>query len=314
MRADVTVTMHGRKVGLEVAPGRFQAGEVVVADIGLEQRETAHPAGHARRALRSSRAKRSDDNKYTAGAVLVVGGSPGMTGAACLAATAAFRADAGYVTVAAPRESLPVIESRVLEAVKRPLEEAADAGRAPRRARARPGARPRRRASARSSAGCSRRSTCPRSSTRTPSSGSSRSSARRRPCSPRTRASSARLLGRESAWVDAHRLEAVQEGGGAVRLRLPAEGRRRARRRAGRGPARRGARPAVACDRRHGGRADGRDARSSPRESTPGSRPPPRRSHATLAARRGPARGLVASDVVALLPAVLGESGADAPV
>src|SRR4051812_15453575 len=41
VRADVTVTMHARKVGLEVAPGRFQAGDVVVADIGLEPRETA---------------------------------------------------------------------------------------------------------------------------------------------------------------------------------------------------------------------------------------------------------------------------------
>src|SRR5436190_7691459 len=38
--ADVTVTMHARKVGLEVAPGRFHAGEVVVADIGLERGET----------------------------------------------------------------------------------------------------------------------------------------------------------------------------------------------------------------------------------------------------------------------------------
>src|SRR5438094_59050 len=38
--ATLSVTMHGRKVGLEVAPGRFHAGEVVVADIGLERRET----------------------------------------------------------------------------------------------------------------------------------------------------------------------------------------------------------------------------------------------------------------------------------
>src|SRR6516225_8262237 len=35
VRADVTVTMHGRKLGLAVAPGRFLAGEVVVADIRL---------------------------------------------------------------------------------------------------------------------------------------------------------------------------------------------------------------------------------------------------------------------------------------
>ena len=46
------------------------------------------------------------DNKYSAGSVLVVGGSPGMSGAAALCSRAAFRADAGYVAVAAPAESL----------------------------------------------------------------------------------------------------------------------------------------------------------------------------------------------------------------
>src|SRR5207248_5333032 len=66
------------------------------------------------------------DTKYTAGSLLVVGGSRGLTGAACLTARAAFRADAGYVAVAAPRESLPVLESQVLEAVKRPLDEVWD--------------------------------------------------------------------------------------------------------------------------------------------------------------------------------------------
>ena len=126
VRADVTVTMHGRKVGLEVAPGRFHAGEVVVADIGLERSETKARLV-TRAVLELVPRKRPDDTKYTSGAVLVVGGTPGMTGAVCLASTAAFRADAGYVTVCAPRESLPVIESRVLEAVKRPLEEAQEA-------------------------------------------------------------------------------------------------------------------------------------------------------------------------------------------
>jgi hydroxyethylthiazole kinase-like uncharacterized protein yjeF len=71
--------------------------------------------------------RRRDGNKYRSGSVLVVGGAPGMTGAVCLAAEAAFRADAGYVTVCAPRESLPVVETRLLEAVKRPLEEAFEA-------------------------------------------------------------------------------------------------------------------------------------------------------------------------------------------
>ena len=62
--------------------------------------------------------RRPEDNKYTAGAVLVAGGSPGMTGAVCLAAEAAFRADAGYVAVAVPERSLPVVEARLLEPVK----------------------------------------------------------------------------------------------------------------------------------------------------------------------------------------------------
>jgi ADP-dependent NAD(P)H-hydrate dehydratase / NAD(P)H-hydrate epimerase len=122
VRADVTVTMHGPKVGLAVAPGRFQAGDVAVADIGLEPTETEHrlvtPEILAEVPRRSAR-----DNKYTAGHVLVVGGSRGMTGAPALTARAALRADVGYVTIAAPAESLPVLETLLLEAVKRPLED-----------------------------------------------------------------------------------------------------------------------------------------------------------------------------------------------
>jgi len=121
VRANLTVTMHGPKVGLVVAPGRFHAGEVEVADIGLDQLETRHRLVTAE-ILRLVPRKREGDTKYTAGAVLVVGGAPGMTGAVCLAATAALRADAGYVAVAVPERSLPVVETLVLEAVKAPLE------------------------------------------------------------------------------------------------------------------------------------------------------------------------------------------------
>ena len=120
--ADLTVTFHGLKVGHEVAPGRFQRGEVVIADIGLESLETEHALVTPEILERVPR-RRPGDTKYTAGSVLAVGGSPGMTGAICLTAEAAFRADAGYVVVAAPTESLPVIETRLLEAVKRPLDD-----------------------------------------------------------------------------------------------------------------------------------------------------------------------------------------------
>src|SRR5205823_8928483 len=126
VHADVTVTMHGPKVGLAVAPGRFYAGEVAVADIGLEGAETEHRLV-APEILAAVPRRSPGDNKYTAGHVLVVGGSRGMTGAPALVARAALRADVGYVTIAAPAESLPVLETLVLEAVKRPLEDVFEA-------------------------------------------------------------------------------------------------------------------------------------------------------------------------------------------
>ena len=58
------------------------------------------------------------DTKYSSGSVLVVGGAPGMTGAACLSAMAALRADAGYVTLAVPEEPLRAAEILALEPVK----------------------------------------------------------------------------------------------------------------------------------------------------------------------------------------------------
>jgi hydroxyethylthiazole kinase-like uncharacterized protein yjeF len=115
--ADLTVTFHAPKLGLVVAPGRFHAGRVTVADIGLEDVPTEHRRATAG-LLRVVPLRREGQTKYTAGAVLVVGGQPGMTGAVALASRAAFRADAGYVALAVPEESLPVVETLVLEAVK----------------------------------------------------------------------------------------------------------------------------------------------------------------------------------------------------
>ena len=117
VEAELTVTFHAPKVGLLVGPGRFRAGRVVVADIGLGDVPTEHR--RATEALLSLvPLRRAGDTKYTAGAVIVVGGSPGMAGAPVLAARAAMRADAGYVTLAVPAASLPVVEALALEPVK----------------------------------------------------------------------------------------------------------------------------------------------------------------------------------------------------
>ena len=119
VEADLTVTFHAPKVGLVVAPGRFHAGRVVVAGIGLEHGPTE--LRRATPALLDAVPRRSaGDSKYTAGSVLVVGGEPGTTSAACLAAMAAFRADAGYVALAVPEAALATAEALALEPVKIP--------------------------------------------------------------------------------------------------------------------------------------------------------------------------------------------------
>ncbi|MBA3366058.1 MAG: NAD(P)H-hydrate dehydratase [Actinobacteria bacterium] len=125
IRADRTLALHAEKVGLRVTPGAFYAGRTETADIGLTAVETRH-AQVASEVLDAVPLRAREDNKYTAGHVLVVGGSPGLTGAACLVAMAALRADAGYVTVAGPRSTLPTLEARLLEPVKRPLPEDED--------------------------------------------------------------------------------------------------------------------------------------------------------------------------------------------
>jgi NAD(P)H-hydrate epimerase len=121
IRAELTVTFETLKVGLVVAPGRYQAGEVHVVPIGLGEVAHEHALLDATVLDRLPR-KTERSTKYRAGHVLVVGGSPGLTGAPALAAMAAFRSDAGYVTLAVPESSLPAV-AHVLEAVKRPLVE-----------------------------------------------------------------------------------------------------------------------------------------------------------------------------------------------
>ena len=128
VEATATIAFHGEKVGHYVGPGeRFRGEYVVVADIGLDARQTLCTRIEGIDILKLVPRRSPADNKYTAGSVLVVGGSRGMTGAAALASRAAFRSDAGYVAIAAPEESIPVLETLVLEAVKRPLDEVLDA-------------------------------------------------------------------------------------------------------------------------------------------------------------------------------------------
>jgi hydroxyethylthiazole kinase-like uncharacterized protein yjeF len=119
VRAALTVTFHAPKVGHAVAPGRFLAGKLVVADIGLARTKTRTRRATAR-VLELVPRRRERDNKYSAGSVLVVGGSTGLTGAPSLTAQAALRAGAGIVTACVPASLNAVFEQRLLEVMTRP--------------------------------------------------------------------------------------------------------------------------------------------------------------------------------------------------
>ncbi len=65
-----------------------------------------------------------EDNKYTRGHVLINGGDKDSTGATKLAAFAAARAGAGYVSVACDDEALPIYAASFMSIVAKPIKAA----------------------------------------------------------------------------------------------------------------------------------------------------------------------------------------------
>jgi len=96
-----TVTFAALKPGLLFGDGPALAGRVEVVDLGLDVSEaTVHLVEDADVAALVP-ARPADAHKWQS-ACWVVAGSPGMEGAAGLAATAALRAGSGYVRLTAP--------------------------------------------------------------------------------------------------------------------------------------------------------------------------------------------------------------------
>jgi NAD(P)H-hydrate epimerase len=123
VRAVVTATFHGSKVGLHVAPGAFHAGRVEVVEIGIPR--AAPSAGSAglisERVLSLFPRRGREGNKFESGTVIVAGGAAGLTGAPAMAALAAQRAGAGYVQAAVPAPAERALDLRLLEAMTRGL-------------------------------------------------------------------------------------------------------------------------------------------------------------------------------------------------
>lgn len=114
LAATRTVTFAALKPGLLLEPGRRLAGDVRVADIGLDVSSAS--AGVVERSDVAAwlPGRAADAHKWRS-ATMVIAGSPGMAGAAHLAAAAAQRAGAGMVRVGSP--GLDDDRSRPTEAV-----------------------------------------------------------------------------------------------------------------------------------------------------------------------------------------------------
>ena len=123
--AVATATFHRGKPGLWISPGKQHAGQVVVVDIDMPPGAPGPPwAGLIEPGVLDDVPRRgADSTKFTSGAVVIVGGSAGLTGAPTMTALAAMRAGAGYVTVATASSAQLAFSIRLLEAMTRGLPE-----------------------------------------------------------------------------------------------------------------------------------------------------------------------------------------------
>lgn len=105
VRAHATVTFEAPKTGLILPEARRHVGALHVRPIGIPHVVRAAPTRFRLMTDDCTMvmpAPRDDMHKGTAGHVLIVGGSPGLTGAPHLAARAALRGGAGFASLATP--------------------------------------------------------------------------------------------------------------------------------------------------------------------------------------------------------------------
>lgn len=129
VQADVTATYGFGKLGMALYPGLEYCGHVEVVDISLPRSAIednppkavlcTEPQADEYLRLRED----PQAHKGTFGHLLIVGGSPGKTGAPAMAAEAASRIGAGLVTVGIPASLNPILEIKLTEEMTEPLPE-----------------------------------------------------------------------------------------------------------------------------------------------------------------------------------------------
>jgi ADP-dependent NAD(P)H-hydrate dehydratase / NAD(P)H-hydrate epimerase len=118
--ADVTVCAHAAKVGCVISPGREHAGEVLAVDIGIPPEADVDPSliWTDAASLRGKIPRTAEPaHKYSAGALLVVAGSRGTTGAPLMVVHGAQRVGCGIVFLATSEGAAPAVDLALTEAL-----------------------------------------------------------------------------------------------------------------------------------------------------------------------------------------------------
>ncbi len=118
--ADLTVSFGAPKTGALLHPARAHVGRHVTLEIGFPPRTETDAAAFAvtpRWVAERLPRRGTDTHKYRVGHVVVLGGGPGMAGAAILAARGAFRAGAGLVHVVTAAENRDGVHGALPEAI-----------------------------------------------------------------------------------------------------------------------------------------------------------------------------------------------------
>lgn len=128
VKADATVTFGLPKQGLLLHPGCQYVGRLVTADIGIphcviERQDLRTGTIDIGMIPALMPQRRPDSNKSDYGRVLVVTGSTGMTGSGCLASMSALRTGAGLVYAGVPKSLAPVCAAKMTEPIIIPLED-----------------------------------------------------------------------------------------------------------------------------------------------------------------------------------------------
>jgi hydroxyethylthiazole kinase-like uncharacterized protein yjeF len=123
VRAELTVTLHAAKPGLWIMPGKAHAGSSVTVGIGIPRgAPTRASVGLLDERVLALLPRRSaGSTKFTSGHVVVAGGSRGLIGAPAMAALASMRTGAGYVTACVPGSQAPVLDGQLMEVMTRAL-------------------------------------------------------------------------------------------------------------------------------------------------------------------------------------------------